>query len=468
MKPLTLLTILFLGISNWAISQESKHLMWKGNDNSDNKALINAFQNGQVHGHFRYFFMATQNEGALSDYYANAAGGGIRYETQKFKGFSFAVSGFYIFNLGSSDFTLEDSLYHSKNRYEIGLFDLEDPNNHKDLDRLEDFYLRYQYKIIKITWGRQLLNNPFINLQDGRMRPTGAEGVVIQSDSNKKINFQLGWIYALSPRSTVKWFDTYESIGVYSMGKSRSSEKSNYHHHLPNSDVFFINLGFHPARKIKTNIWNLLMPQLFNTTLIENEIAIFQNENLKIYNDYQVFRQFSLLKNQGLKPEYYYIEPNENSWVFGTRIRFELEKIKFSINYNAIRGSGRYLMPREWGRETFYATMPRERLEGTGNSDGIMINMEKKHRNSSWKSKIGVGYYHVPDSKSTEFNKYQLNSFTQVNTDIYYDFKGNLKGLEAHLLLAAKKSCSERELSYQEKINKLNMINYNFILNYHF
>lgn len=468
MKNPIYLIFLFIILPNSLFSQESNHLMYKGNNNIDNQDLISAFQNGKVHGHFRYFFMATQNESILSDYYANAGGGGIRYETQKFKGFSFAVSGFYIFNLGSSNLSKLDSFSQTKNRYEIALFDLEDPNNHKDLDRLEEFFIRYQFQKIKITWGRQLINNPFINLQDGRMRPTGAEGIVVESDSIKNFNFQIGWIYAFSPRSTVKWFDTHESIGIYSMGKSRNSEKSDYHHHLPNSDVFILGLSFHPSRELKMNFSNLYMPHLFNTSFIENQLLLFQNQKLKIYNDIQIFRQFSLVRNEGLNSQYYYIEPHENSWVFGSRIRLELNDIKFSLNYNAIRGNGRYLMPREWGRETFYATMPRERLEGTGKSDGIMINIEKKFKNKSWKSKLGIGYYKIPDSKSSAFNKYQLNSFSQLNTDVYYDFKGKLKGLEAHLLFAAKKSTLGRDLSYEEKINKLNMINYNLILNYHF
>ena len=63
------------------------------------------------------------------------------------------------------------------NRYEIGLFDIEDPSNKKDIDRLEELYLKYNFKNATITVGKQLINTPFINLQDGRMRPTVVEGV---------------------------------------------------------------------------------------------------------------------------------------------------------------------------------------------------------------------------------------------------------------------------------------------------
>jgi hypothetical protein len=64
--------------------------------------------------------MATDNESGLTDYFANAGGGGIRFETARFKGFQFGVSGFYIFNLGSSDLTKKDSASNQLNRYELG------------------------------------------------------------------------------------------------------------------------------------------------------------------------------------------------------------------------------------------------------------------------------------------------------------------------------------------------------------
>jgi hypothetical protein len=73
--------------------------MYKGKQTNalDTNSILGAFKRGHVQGHFRYFFMNTINEGELTDYYANAAGGGLRFETAKFHNFQFAISGFYIF-----------------------------------------------------------------------------------------------------------------------------------------------------------------------------------------------------------------------------------------------------------------------------------------------------------------------------------------------------------------------------------
>ena len=64
-------------------------LMYKGKqvETVDTSSILAAFKRGHFNGHFRYFLMATDNKTGLTDYYANAAGGGIRYETDLFHGF---------------------------------------------------------------------------------------------------------------------------------------------------------------------------------------------------------------------------------------------------------------------------------------------------------------------------------------------------------------------------------------------
>ncbi|HQW93089.1 MAG TPA: hypothetical protein PKY28_08325, partial [Ferruginibacter sp.] len=63
------------------VSEKSDMYKGKQVQTVDTTSLLSAFKRGHVNGHFRYFFMATDNKAGLTDYYANAAGGGIRYET---------------------------------------------------------------------------------------------------------------------------------------------------------------------------------------------------------------------------------------------------------------------------------------------------------------------------------------------------------------------------------------------------
>ena len=196
--------------------------------NTDTLTLAAAFKRGKVHGHARYFFMATRNKAELSDYYANAVGGGLKYETASFHGFQAGVSGFFIYNIGSSDLSKADPLSRQYNRYEIGLFDLEDPHNKHDMDRLEELYLKYSGSKGSVIFGKQLINTPFINPQDGRMRPTEAEGVYSSLNMNDKLQLEGGWLYKVSPRSTVRWYSAAQSIGINSQGVNPDGSPSDY------------------------------------------------------------------------------------------------------------------------------------------------------------------------------------------------------------------------------------------------
>src|SRR5688500_2695959 len=99
----SLLAAIAITISAIAQYQETpgNAALWKEKQQpaEDTTSLLYAFKKGQVHGHFRYYFMATDNTHGLSDYYANAIGGGIKYETAPFKGFQFGVSGSFVFNI---------------------------------------------------------------------------------------------------------------------------------------------------------------------------------------------------------------------------------------------------------------------------------------------------------------------------------------------------------------------------------
>ena len=76
-----ILASLLLSINTNAQHQEISEnpTVWKekSNEQIDSTSILNAFKNGNFSGHFRYFYMNTNNEKGVSDYYANALGGGM-------------------------------------------------------------------------------------------------------------------------------------------------------------------------------------------------------------------------------------------------------------------------------------------------------------------------------------------------------------------------------------------------------
>src|SRR5664279_2881266 len=180
----------------------------------DSTSLLYAFKSGRLTGHLRSFFMTTQNEDGLTDYYADALGVTLRYETNKFHHVQFAIGGFSAFNIASSNLAKPDAITGMGSRYEIGLFDITNTSK-RSLYRLEEFYLKYTARQSSIKVGRQFINTPFINLQDGRMNTNAVEGVWGELNEINTLKIQIGWLWGISPRSTGAWYNPGKSLGVY-------------------------------------------------------------------------------------------------------------------------------------------------------------------------------------------------------------------------------------------------------------
>ncbi len=464
--------VLLISVSAKAQHQEltEKAVMYKGKQNTtlDTTSLLHAFKAGSFNGHFRYFFMSTQNQQGLTDYYANAAGGGIRYETAKFHGFQMAVSGFYIFNISSSDFTKPDSATGQYNRYETAFFDVTDPTNKKDLDRLEEFYIKYNLKNSNIVFGRQLINTAFINLQDGRMRPTGVEGVWVEVNEIKKTKIEGGWLYAISPRGTVKWYDVGESIGINPAGVNVDGTKALYANNVESKGMAVLGITTNIKNNIKLQGWNMFTQNVFNTALLQADINFPIKDAAALFAAAQFIRQDAVNDGGNANPSKTYFTKGQKSITFGGKLGWKNKRWETSINYNRITAHGRYLVPREWGREPFFTFMPRERNDGVGDVNAMMAKVNYNISKARVKTSLAAGYYKLPDVKDYRLNKYGLPSYTQVNADVRYSFSGMMKGLEAQLLIVGKIREGETYNNKKFEFNKVNMVLYNIVLNYHF
>lgn len=412
--------------------------------------------------------MATNNAKGLQDYFANASGGGIRYETGKFHGFSFAVSGFFVFNTGSSNLEIKDSITGASNRYEIGLFDIEDPNNKKDIDRLEEFYIKYNRKTFDITLGRQLINTPFVNLQDGRMRPTGVEGLWTNYNISKKLSFEGGWLYAISPRSTTKWYRIDESIGTYASGVSSTGVKSDYKGNIKSNGLFLGGFQYNPFKKTQITAYNLFTDNVFNASLLQISSQYSLSQKTQLILAAQGIQETSIANGGNAIASKRYFDKGVKSYTYGFRVGLQSKNIEFTMNYNRITKHGRYLMPREFGRDPFFTFMPRERNEGLGDVHAYMAKLLYKIPQYRLQSSVSVGYFKLPDVLNFRLNKYGMPTYSQINLDLRYMFSGVLKGLELQFLYVNKFKLGNIHGRDIYKINKVDMQLYNLVLNFHF
>lgn len=443
--------------------------LWKEKEKEvDSTSILSAFRKGTFSGHFRYYFMATNNRSGLTDYYANAIGGGIKFETARFKNFQLGISGFFTYNIGSSDLTKPDPETNQMNRYEIGLFDIQDPSNKKDIDRLEELYIKYHFRKNQITIGKQLINTPFINLQDGRMRPTEVEGIWTEINSLKKIRLQIGYIYGISPRSTIKWFNVDESIGVYPVGVNTSGVKSGYAGKLDSKGIILAGIQWKLNDQLKLQGWNQLTLNIFNSALLQLDYEYQLKNKSKIFAAAQLIRQDAIGNGGNKDQSIAYIEKGSKTITFGNKVGWKNNKWETSISYNRITAKGRYLMPREWGRDPFFTFMPRERNEGLGDVNAIVGKVNYKFIKARIHTSVAFGYYDLPEVSNYKLNKYGMPSYTQFNFDTRYKFNGLLKGLEIQILFIHKGKTGNSYDNQKFVINKVDMSHWNIVLNYQF
>ena len=165
-------------------------------------------------------------------------------------------------------------------------------------------------------------------------------------------------------------------------------------------------------------------------------------------------------------PKLTYMTKGGSSNTFSAQIGFKSKKLDASMNYTRITSDGRYLMPREWGRELFYTFMPRERNEGAGDVHAFMAKATISSKNGRLKNGLGYGYYDMPDVKNYRLNKYGMPSYHQCNIETTYKFDKFLKGFEIRTLLAWKINAGETYENLRYLYNKTDMLNMSVMLDF--
>ncbi|MBK7959649.1 MAG: outer membrane porin, OprD family [Bacteroidetes bacterium] len=381
--------------------------------------------------------MGTINEGALKDDYAIAAGLGAGITTKSFHGFQLGVSSFVTYNLTSSNLSQNDSFTAAPNRYEIGMFDLTNPTDKVNLIRIENLFLKYNFSKSSITVGKMKLNTPFINPQDGRMNTTLEEGIWLSWNESKLIAFQGGWLWNISPRSTTRWYSVEQSIGLYPSGVNEKGQKSNYVGNLKSNGIIMANISAQPNKHIKLNVWNMMVTNIINSAM--GEVNTSFGDSFNFYQGLMFIHQNAINDGGNADPSKSYLTKGAQSNILSAQVGVKYKWLNSSVNYTHITGDGRYLSPREWGKDPFYTFMPRERNDGLGKVHAVVIKTTLACHHEKIKTGVAYGYFSLPDVKDFRLNKYGMPSYHQFNLDFSYNFIAFFKGMELKFNAAMKK-----------------------------
>ena len=170
--------------------------------------------------------------------------------------------------------------------------------------------------------------------------------------------------------------------------------------------------------------------------------------------------------------EHRYFQPDEMANVFSAKIGYQStdKSLKLSSSFLHGFGTGRFLFPKELGRENFYVSPPRSWIDGFGLVNVYMVRGQFKPNSEQWKGlslDLRLSYTDAPDQNDFANNKYGKTGFAQTTLLTKYAFQNKLKGLEMTLLYIQKYSPNQ-ELTASETFYNTNLHHFSLITNINF
>jgi len=413
----------------------------------------------------RSFAMGTVNRGDLSDYATMAAGGGIGYYSPLYKGFHFGVSGFFAFQLFEENVRSADPTTGGGNRYELLLYDMNDLSNTTELDRMEDFYLAYDRGGFSAVFGRQRVNTPMLNEQDNRMRHNSFNGLTLKYAKNGWSGFA-GAYTSITMRGTVDWYSVEESFGVYPFGRNPLGTPSEYRDNISSKGIAVLGAAYHDE-SVHFQAWNYTAENVFNLAQFQVEGRWKVGQTGILYG-LQAYHQTALNDGGNPEPEAAYIAREATTLAIGGRLGIGDTDRNLTINALRINAGGRLLFPREWGREQFFVSLPRERHEGNGDVTALMLKYEHSFIQKKLKTMIGAGAVSNPDIEQFALNKYGVPSYYHFAGRIDYALSNYLEGMHLTLIAVNKTAMNQSRVTDEFRLNRVDLWNFSAIVNYRF
>jgi hypothetical protein len=269
----------------------------------------------------------------------------------------------------------------------------------------------------------------------------------------------------MSPRGTVKWYGVAESIGLYPVGLGVDGKPSNYATNIESAGIGILGIQYQ-VKGMNLQLWEHMIQGVFHTTMIQLERKPGPGKLKGIESGFQYIFQEPLKDGGNHDQTKVYFSKHAQTHVVSAKVGWKYKSSTLRLNATHIANTGRFLMPREWGREPFYTFIPRERNEGAGGVNAVTMNYIREHAKKKWRTEVSYGYYDMPDVKNALLNKYQMPSYHHLLADVKYAFKNWAEGLSIEALYTYKKNGGEIYGDQKYQINKVDMHHFNLILNY--
>lgn len=434
-------------------------------DSTDSNTLSDWFSRGSFGGLWRTQAMGTFHQAPLSDNWASGTAFRLHYHTAEFKGWYVSVVGQFGYALASSDLSGVDELTGQRARFELHMFDIEDPTNRKDFDRLENLTLTKRFEHGEVVMGRYSFDSPFVNEQDTRLKANAFSGVTGHYSVGKNRNHDLvgAYIYGISPRGTIRWFDLGQSLGLLDNGLRPDGSEAEYKNHVHSRGMVILGYKYHQKR-FETEAWHYHTDALLSHSYgrVTHDIGKKHHWNLGAEALYQ--QRLGNGGNDSFEHRYYF---NDQAAVLvGSRVRYEASKSGFELaTLNSI-GDGTYLFPREWGRERFFTSVPRARVEGLGRFSEVSAQFDT-HVRENIQLLVTLAYLDVPEANDALHNKYELVDHYLLNGEMRLDGRKFMRNTSFRMIAAAHVP-TVSSVKPEDQYYKAEFVHFSFQMDVHF
>lgn len=414
--------------------------------------------------HFRTFWMNTNYPGQdLKEDYALGLSMNLGAIIKYRENWKLHVGYRTFANAVSSEIWEPDPTTGQSNRYESGLFDLLDTKD-RFFGKLETLSLEYSKQRFGIKAGRMGINSEWVNAQDGRLSPTAVEGVNAWFAPNDLWKLSVWGIGRMSIRGSSDWLSVGETVGIYPVGRTVSGKPAQYFGNTSSDWLGIWEVDRKIGKDSKIHFSNTLAQNLFSSYWLAFEKNKKTESGIWTFGLQSGF-QHGIGNGGNENPEMKYKEPEDRNYALSGRIGWKNSRWITHLNYTHIGGDGRWLSPREWGKDAWYTFIPRERNEGYESVDALVGYGEYRLEKIPVSIYGHLGFHWLSDTKDAAGNKYNFPSYRQVNLGVKYQPK-RIKNLDFHLILVSKEPLNSGNLSPNQIYNKVEMLHFNGIINW--
>lgn len=366
-------------------------------------------------------------------------------------------------NVASSSIWENDPLTGQPNRYEAGLFDLLAPKD-RIFGRLETFSLGYSKPKFGVKLGKMGIQSDWVNAQDGRLSPTVVEGVHGWFAPNSFWKVNVWGIHRLNIRGSKDWLPVGQTLGIFPQGRTVAGKAASYFGHTDSNwiGIWELERSFAGGGKFK-----------FTQTVADNLFAIygssFEQVKLKASGTWSYGLQAGLQHGIGeggnADESKRYKDPEDLNFSISAKVGWKKGPWELQLSSTQVGGKGRWLSPREWGKDAWYTFIPRERNEGYASVTAVVGYAAYRFADLPLQLYSFAGLHLLPDPADKGANKYNFPSYRQVNMGMKYS-PAMYKNTELHLLLMNKEPLEPKALAPVQVYNKVGMWHLNVMLNW--